>query len=50
MEVMADVQLGDRLKHSDASAIVLFLDALTGELPKNYCPPKKAVAKESPKE
>jgi cytochrome c peroxidase len=46
VQVMADVQLGDRLSDSDASAIVSFLDALTGDLPNNYCPPK-ASANES---
>lgn len=37
---MADVQLGSRLGESEASAIVSFFEALTGELPKNYSPPR----------
>jgi cytochrome c peroxidase len=40
VQVMADVQLGDRLSDADASAIVAFLEALTGEVPKHYSPPK----------
>lgn len=41
VQVMADVQLGHRLKKEDAAAIVAFLESLTGAVPKNYGPPKK---------
>ena len=34
--IMADVQLGSRLPDDDASAIVSFLDSLTGPIPSNY--------------
>lgn len=40
VQVMADVQLGRRLSETDASAVVAFFGALTGELPKHYAPPK----------
>jgi cytochrome c peroxidase len=49
VQVMADVQLGSRLGNADATAIVSFLDGLTGEVPKNYHPPE-AAAKDPPKE
>jgi cytochrome c peroxidase len=39
VQVMADVQLGNRLGAADAAAIVAFLEALTGEAPKHYGPP-----------
>ncbi|MEX1223348.1 MAG: cytochrome c peroxidase, partial [Pirellulales bacterium] len=39
VQVMADVQLGDRLLDSEAAAIAAFLEALTGEVPSNYGPP-----------
>ncbi|MBL8794628.1 MAG: hypothetical protein JNM56_12045 [Planctomycetia bacterium] len=41
VQVMADVQLGKRLPEADATAIVAFLEALTGEVPAHYAPPKK---------
>jgi len=37
VQVMADVQLGQRFHEADAAAIVSFLDALTGELPEHHC-------------
>lgn len=42
VHVMADVQLGDRLDHSDAAAIVSFVHSLTGEMPSNHGPPATA--------
>ncbi len=39
IQVMADVQLGSRLSDSDATAVVTFLNSLTGEVPKNYSRP-----------
>lgn len=39
VQVMADVQLGQRLRDSEVSAIVSFLDSLTGEQPKHYSAP-----------
>jgi cytochrome c peroxidase len=42
VQVMADVQLGDRLDDSEAAAIVSFLDSLTGEVPINDSPPATA--------
>lgn len=41
VQVMADVQLGNRLSDTDASAIVSFLEVLTGDVPKNYGPPRR---------
>lgn len=41
VQVMAEVQLGRRLSDLEASEIVLFLNSLTGELPKNYAAPKE---------
>jgi len=40
VQVMADVQLGKRLSDADAAAVVAFLEALTGEIPRNYSAPK----------
>jgi cytochrome c peroxidase len=40
VQVMADVQLGSRLSDTDATAIVSFFDALTGELPNHYSKPE----------
>jgi cytochrome c peroxidase len=40
IQVMAEVQLGERLSDADASALVAFLESLTGEVPKNYSPPQ----------
>lgn len=45
VQVMADVQLGERLADADAEAIVAFLDSLTGDVPRHYAPPA-----ENPKE
>lgn len=42
VQVMADVQLGDRLDDSEAAAIVSFLHSLTGEVPVNYSQPETA--------
>jgi len=39
VQVMADVQLGSRLPNDDASAIVTFLESLTGPIPSNYHAP-----------
>ncbi len=40
VQVMADVQLGERLSNDEAAAIVAFLETLTGQIPSNYCPPR----------
>lgn len=39
VQIMADVQLGERLPDEKAGAIVPFLELLTGEVPKDYGPP-----------
>lgn len=39
VQVMADVQLGDRLPGPQARAIVVFLESLTGEVPRHYRKP-----------
>lgn len=39
VQVMADVQLGDRLPGPQARAIVAFLQSLTGEVPRHYRKP-----------
>jgi cytochrome c peroxidase len=39
IQVMAEVQLGDRLGDEDASAIGSFLESLTGKVPKHYAAP-----------
>jgi cytochrome c peroxidase len=39
VQIMADVQLGQRLSDQDAAAIVSFLESLTGEVPKHFSPP-----------
>lgn len=39
VQVMAEVQLGERLKDADADAVVAFLESLTGEVPKHYAAP-----------
>jgi cytochrome c peroxidase len=39
VQVMADVQSGQRLAATDATAIVAFLEALTGDVPSHYAPP-----------
>ncbi|MCI0683005.1 MAG: c-type cytochrome [Gemmataceae bacterium] len=41
VQVMADVQLGNRLSDADAAAIVAFLETLTGDVPRHYGPPKQ---------
>lgn len=41
VQVMADVQLGARLPDERAGAIVAFLEALTGEVPKHYRAPSR---------
>jgi cytochrome c peroxidase len=43
VQVMAEVQLGNRLSEADASAVVSFLNGLTGDIPKNYSRPKDGV-------
>ncbi len=43
VQVMAEVQFGDRLSDQDAAAIVAFVDALTGEVPSRFSPPPKSV-------
>lgn len=42
VQIMAEVQLGERLSESDAVAIVSFLNSLTGEVPAHYSRPKDA--------
>lgn len=42
VQVMAEVQLGERLSDSDATAIVSFLNSLTGKIPAQYAPPEDA--------
>ncbi len=39
VQVMANVQLGSRLPDDDATAIVAFLESLTGPIPSNYHAP-----------
>jgi cytochrome c peroxidase len=39
VQVMADVQLGNRLPDAEAASIVLFLESLTGAIPLNYRAP-----------
>lgn len=39
VQVMADVQLGDRLSDADAESVVAFLETLTGEIPRHYAAP-----------
>lgn len=39
VRVMADVQLGRTLRDDEVSALVAFLESLTGEVPPNYAPP-----------
>lgn len=39
VRIMASVQLGKTLDDKSVSAIVAFLDSLTGEVPANYAPP-----------
>ena len=39
VQVMADVQTGERLSDPDADAIVAFLRSLNGPVPANYAPP-----------
>lgn len=39
VQIMADVQLGARMPSTDAAAIVLFLDSLTGSVPENFRAP-----------
>lgn len=38
VQIMADVQFGERLSDQDAAAVVAFFDALTGEVPKHFSP------------
>ena len=38
VQVMAEVQFGERLADADAAAIVAFLASLTGEVPRHYGP------------
>lgn len=40
VQVMADVQLGNRMEDPEATAVVAFLESLTGEVPSHYRPPK----------
>lgn len=40
VRVMADVQLGRTLGDDELAALVAFLEALTGEVPPNYAPPR----------
>lgn len=40
IQVMADVQLGQKLSDEEAKAIGRFLESLTGEIPSNYSNPK----------
>lgn len=39
VQIMADVQFGERLSEQDAAAIVAFLASLTGEVPQQFAPP-----------
>ena len=39
IQVMADVQLGNRLIKDDETRIVEFLKSLTGRIPANFSPP-----------
>jgi cytochrome c peroxidase len=39
VQVMADVQLGDRLSADDETSIVEFLMSLTGQIPEHFSPP-----------
>jgi cytochrome c peroxidase len=48
VQVMGDVQLGSRLSGGDTAAIVSFLGALTGEVPKHYAAPRATDGASSP--
>ena len=39
IQVMADVQLGNRLRENEAEAIESFLKSLSGDVPRNYRQP-----------
>lgn len=39
VQIMADVQFGERLSEQDAAAIAAFLESLTGEVPQHFAPP-----------
>jgi cytochrome c peroxidase len=43
VRVMAEVQLGRQAPAADVADIVAFLSSLTGNIPKHYAPPAKAV-------
>jgi cytochrome c peroxidase len=40
VQVMADVQLGDRISADDETSIVEFLRSLTGQIPEHFSPPR----------
>ncbi len=42
VQVMADVQLGNRLSDDEAAAVVEFLKSLTGQVPKQFSPPVRS--------
>lgn len=42
VQIMAEVQLGNRLSEEDAAAITDFLGTLTGNIPAHYAPPGQA--------
>jgi cytochrome c peroxidase len=41
VQVMADVQFGERLSDQDAAAIAVLFDSLTGQVPRHFSPPEK---------
>jgi cytochrome c peroxidase len=45
VQIMAEIQLGERLLDKDADALVSFLEALTGEIPVNYRSPSSKESK-----
>lgn len=48
VQVMADVQHGQRLSEAEARAITAFLQSLTGEVPAHYAPSAPAAGPSSP--
>lgn len=41
VRIMASVQVGIELNNNDCNAIVVFLESLTGDIPKNFNPPDR---------
>jgi len=45
VQVMAEVQLGNRLSEQELKSLVEFLESLTGEVPANFSPPSRETNK-----